>query len=107
MSRHTGFRCLETGVSYVLSQNTLTRSSCAAGACRWHRGRPLGDDGPVTVGAVTIDHRVMGGVPCIAGTRIPVATVVGLLGYTIDDVLADYPTVTREGILAGLRFAAK
>jgi uncharacterized protein (DUF433 family) len=63
----------------------------------------------MTVGAVTIDHRVMGGVPCIAGTRIPVATVVGLLGqgYTIDDVLADYPTLTREGILAGLRFAAK
>jgi hypothetical protein len=30
MSRHTGFRCLETGVSYVLSQNTLTRSRMEA-----------------------------------------------------------------------------
>ena len=58
---------------------------------------------------VTIDQRVMGGVPCIAGTRIPVATVIGLLGQgdSIDDVLADYPTLTQEGILAGLRFAAK
>jgi uncharacterized protein (DUF433 family) len=57
---------------------------------------------------VTIDHRVMGGVPCIAGTRIPVTTVVGLLGqgYSIDEVLGDYPTLTREGILAALRFAA-
>jgi uncharacterized protein (DUF433 family) len=40
---------------------------------------------------VTIDHRIMGGVPCIAGTRIPVATVIGLLGQgqTIEDILAD------------------
>ncbi len=57
---------------------------------------------------VTIDHRVMGGAPCIAGTRIPVATVVGMLGegHTIDDVLVDYPTLTRDGILAALRYAA-
>jgi uncharacterized protein (DUF433 family) len=66
------------------------------------------EDGQVTPAAVTIDHRVMGGVPCIAGTRIPVATVVGLLGqgYGIDEVLAEYPTLTREGILAALRYAA-
>ncbi|TML31351.1 MAG: DUF433 domain-containing protein, partial [Actinobacteria bacterium] len=40
--------------------------------------------------------------------RIPVATVVGLLGqgYTIEEILDDYPTLTREGILAALRFAA-
>jgi uncharacterized protein (DUF433 family) len=57
---------------------------------------------------VTIDHRVMGGVPCIAGTRIPVATVVGLLGggYAVDEVLAEYPTLTRDDVLAALRFAA-
>lgn len=62
----------------------------------------------MTAAGVTIDHRVMGGVPCIAGTRIPVATVVGLLGqgYTIEEILDDYPTLTREGILAALRFAA-
>ena len=50
----------------------------------------------------------MGGVPCIAGTRIPVATVIGLLGqgYSLDEVLAEYPTLTRDDILAGLRFAA-
>jgi uncharacterized protein (DUF433 family) len=58
---------------------------------------------------IMIDHRVMGGVPCIAGTRIPVATVIGLLGqgHDVDEVLAEYPTLTREDILAGLRFAAK
>ncbi len=58
---------------------------------------------------MTIDHRIMGGVPCVAGTRIPVTTVVGLLGQgeTIEDVLADYPTLTRDGILAALRNAAR
>ena len=57
---------------------------------------------------VVIDHRIMGGVPCVAGTRVPVTTVVGLLGQgeTIEDVLADYPTLTRDGILAALRYAA-
>ncbi len=59
-------------------------------------------------GRIAIDHRVMGGVPCIAGTRIPVATVLGLLGqgYSFDEVLADYPTISRDDILAALRFAA-
>ncbi|MFF5216443.1 DUF433 domain-containing protein [Micromonospora sp. NPDC000442] len=57
---------------------------------------------------ISIDHRVMGGVPCIAGTRIPVTTIVGLLGqgYTADDILQDYPTLSHEDILAALRFAA-
>ncbi|MFI7586780.1 DUF433 domain-containing protein [Spongisporangium articulatum] len=57
---------------------------------------------------VSIDHRVMGGVPCIEGTRIPVATVVALLGrgLSFQDVLAEYPTLSEAGILAGLRFAA-
>jgi uncharacterized protein (DUF433 family) len=57
---------------------------------------------------ISIDHRIMGGAQCIAGTRIPVATVVGLLrqGCSPDDVLADYSTLTREDILAALQFAA-
>jgi uncharacterized protein (DUF433 family) len=60
------------------------------------------------IGRIVIDHRVMGGVPCIAGTRIPVATVLGLLGqgYSIDDVLSDYATISRDDVLAALRFAA-
>jgi uncharacterized protein (DUF433 family) len=62
-------------------------------------------EGGVMIGRIVIDHRVMGGVPCIAGTRVPVATVLGLLGqgYSIDEVLADYPSVTRDDVLAALR----
>ncbi|WFE25847.1 DUF433 domain-containing protein [Solwaraspora sp. WMMD791] len=58
---------------------------------------------------ISIDHRIMGGEPCIAGTRIPVATVIGLLGhgYSVSEVAAKYPALTEDDILAGLRFAAQ
>lgn len=51
----------------------------------------------------------MGGVPCVEGTRIPMTTVVGLLadGYTTSEVLADYPTLTKEDVLAALAYAAR
>ncbi len=51
----------------------------------------------------------MGGVPCIAGTRIPVVTILGLLGddMPIAEVLALYPQLTRDDVLASLRYAAE
>ena len=50
----------------------------------------------------------MGGVPCIAGTRIPVTTIVGLIaqGLTPDDVLREYAQLTRDDVRAALEFAA-
>ncbi len=58
---------------------------------------------------VVVDHRIMGGVACIKGTRIPVATVVGLLaeGVTSNEIMADYPQLTAEDIRDALRFAAR
>ena len=57
---------------------------------------------------IVADHRIMGGAPCIRGTRIPVATVIGLLaqGHSIDEVLADYPQLSAEDGRAALEFAA-
>lgn len=57
---------------------------------------------------IAIDHRIMGGVPCIAGTRIPVASIVGLIaqGLTADDVANEYPQLTTEDVRAALEFAA-
>jgi uncharacterized protein (DUF433 family) len=57
---------------------------------------------------IVADHRIMGGVPCIRGTRIPVATVVGLLaeGHGADEIVADYPQLTAEDVRAALEFAA-
>ena len=57
---------------------------------------------------VSIDHRVMGGVPCVRGTRIPVATVVGMVaeGMSTDEILADFPQLTLDDIREALRYAA-
>ncbi|WP_456697568.1 DUF433 domain-containing protein [Aeromicrobium sp. P5_D10] len=57
---------------------------------------------------VTVDHLVMGGVPCIRGTRIPVSTIVGLVGQglSVEDVLAEYPTLEVADVLSALEFAA-
>jgi uncharacterized protein (DUF433 family) len=54
----------------------------------------------VTIERISIDHRVMGGVPCIRGTRIPVATVVRMLadGITVPEITADYPQLTVDDI---------
>jgi uncharacterized protein (DUF433 family) len=50
----------------------------------------------------------MGGVPCIRGTRIPVATIVGLVaeGRSADEIVADYPQLVRDDIKSALVFAA-
>lgn len=50
----------------------------------------------------------MGGKPCIKGTRLPVEHIVRYLGAgdSIEDVLASYPFIVREDVLAALEFAA-
>lgn len=57
---------------------------------------------------ITLDPMVMGGKPCIRGTRVTVGTLVGLVasGKTIEGVLAAYPYVEREDILEALEYAA-
>ena len=57
---------------------------------------------------ITIDQDRMGGVACIRGLRIPVATVVGMIaeGMTEAEVLDDYPDLEAEDIREALRYAA-
>ena len=51
----------------------------------------------------------MGGVPCIRGLRIPVATVVGMVsdGMTEEDILKAYPDLMVQDIGEALRYAAE
>ena len=58
---------------------------------------------------ITIDPAQMGGVPCIRGLRIPVATVVDMVaaGMTHDEILADFPDLEPEDIAEALRHAAQ
>ncbi|GAB4425213.1 MAG: DUF433 domain-containing protein [Anaerolineae bacterium] len=58
---------------------------------------------------ITVNPEQMGGVPCIRGLRIPVATVVAMVaeGMTEDEILAAYPDLEREDIREALHFAAE
>lgn len=58
---------------------------------------------------ITIDPAICHGKPVIRGLRYPVETMLELLsaGMTIDEILADYPDLEREDILAVLAFAAR
>jgi uncharacterized protein (DUF433 family) len=49
------------------------------------------------------------GKPCIRGTRISVYDVLGWLasGMSFDDIIADFPELTHNDILAALAFAAE
>jgi uncharacterized protein (DUF433 family) len=57
---------------------------------------------------ITQRPEVMGGKPCIRGTRVTVGMIVGQIagGQTADDLLADYPYLAREDIAEALRYAA-
>ena len=57
---------------------------------------------------ITVNPAQMGGVPCVRGLRIPVATVVGLIaqGMTEARIVAEYPDLEVEDIREALAFAA-
>ncbi len=58
---------------------------------------------------ITVNHNQMGGVPCIRGLRIPVATVVGMVAdsMTEENILKAFPDLVREDIREALQFAAE
>jgi uncharacterized protein (DUF433 family) len=58
---------------------------------------------------ITLDPDQMGGMPCIRGLRIPVATVVGMVADGMDnrEILEAYPDLEAEDIAEALRYAAE
>ncbi len=57
---------------------------------------------------ITVNPNVMGGVPCLRGLRIPVATVVNMVagGMTVQEIVAELPPLEPDDVAAALRFAA-
>ena len=57
---------------------------------------------------ISIDPEIRFGKPCIKGTRIAVWDILGWLanGMSNEEILEDFPMLTRESILAALAFAA-
>jgi uncharacterized protein (DUF433 family) len=58
---------------------------------------------------ISINPAVCSGRACIKGKRIPVYLIVKMLanGDTIEGILEDYPTITREDILACLAYSGQ
>ena len=57
---------------------------------------------------ITIEPGKRRGKPCIRGMRITVYNVLAYLasGMSIDEILSDFPYLTRQDILACLEYAA-
>jgi uncharacterized protein (DUF433 family) len=67
-----------------------------------HRlGQPFND-------RIVRDSGVCGGEPVFKGTRVPLKTVLASLadGDSVDDLLANFPTLKREDVQAAISFAA-
>ncbi len=58
---------------------------------------------------VTVDPDVLVGKPVIRGTRLSVELVLGLLanGMSMEELLEEYPSISRQDILACLHFASR
>lgn len=57
---------------------------------------------------LTVEPGKLGGKPCVRGMRISVYDVLGYMasGMTHEEILADFPDLTKEDLLACLAFAA-
>jgi len=58
---------------------------------------------------IRIDPAIHHGDPCIAGTRVPVAVLVGSVadGDSWETIIRSYPQLTSDDIQAALYFAAE
>jgi uncharacterized protein (DUF433 family) len=61
-----------------------------------------------TSSLIIADPEILGGKPVIAGTRVSVQLILEKLrdGWSIQDLLEDYPHLTREQIIAAIAYAA-
>ena len=56
---------------------------------------------------ITINPKIAHGKPIIAGTRITVELILELLssGMSVNDIIKEYPHVTKEQVLESIRYA--
>jgi uncharacterized protein (DUF433 family) len=85
----------------------------------WHNERLLDDMVPcpcyawpvmnTLLNRIVIDPKVCGGKPCVRGTRIWVSLILDLLadGMTEAELLAEYPQLAHEDVLAAIAYGAE
>ena len=59
------------------------------------------------ISTIQIDPNICHGNPVIRGTRVLVSQIIGAMagGDTLEDILEDYPGLTRKDVYAALAFA--
>lgn len=64
---------------------------------------------PIFPAEVSSNPEIMGGMPCVRGTRVPAMTIVAYIrdGYSDFDIFRDYPSLPIDGIDAVRRWAAE
>jgi uncharacterized protein (DUF433 family) len=64
---------------------------------------------PMSFTRITVRPDQMGGVPCVRGLRIPVATVVGMVadGMSESEIVTAYPDLEGEDVREAMRYAAE
>ncbi len=63
----------------------------------------------MTFERITVDPNKMGGVPCVRGMRMPVATIVRLVadGMTVEEILDEFPYLEPDDVTEALHYAAE
>jgi len=58
---------------------------------------------------ITVDPQVCHGQACVKGTRIMVSVVLDNLadGLSVEQIIANYPGLSREAVLAAIAYAAE
>jgi uncharacterized protein (DUF433 family) len=61
----------------------------------------------IEMNPIQVDPSIMHGTPCFADTRVPVKALFDYLerDHSVEEFLADFPTVTREQVIALLEIA--
>lgn len=97
------------GVVGARDLGLVALTNTAAGAPSFTDHRPPSYTVNMEFKRITTNPRQMGGVPCLRGLRIPVATVVALVaeGQTTEGILALYPDLEADDVREALLFAAE
>jgi uncharacterized protein (DUF433 family) len=58
---------------------------------------------------IEVNPAICSGKPVIRGTRIMVRNILGMVagGYSVDKIVAAYPELTREDVVAAVEYAAE
>jgi uncharacterized protein (DUF433 family) len=100
-STDTAHRGAASGLNWSIpAEARITRREFAAlvDVAVWYRAMNT---------AISSNPEIMGGTPCLAGTRVPFQTLLDYLvgGDSLDEFLEDFPSVSRECAVAAIQQA--